>query len=177
MREFEFPAVRRYLRERGRLSAPRETYFAASSRNESDVMKVNLTRALLLSGFLLFTSTAAADDVARGRLLYVHHCASCHGVKGDGRGPVAPELKTAPTDLRFLSLRYGNPLPEDRIASFIDGRADIVAHGPREMPIWGEEVWKYPEGQGPREQVTSRIADLVAYLQSIQETKQHASLR
>jgi len=140
-------------------------------------MKANLTRALLMSGFLLVASTAGAEDVGRGRLLYVHHCASCHGVNGDGRGPVAPQLKTAPTDLRFLALRYGNPLPEDRIASFIDGRADIAAHGPRDMPIWGEQVWKYPEGKGPSWQVTSRIADLVAYLQSIQETKRHASLR
>ena len=37
------------------------------------------------------------------------------------------------------------------------------------MPVWGEEVWKYPKGEGLSSQVTSRIAVLVAYLQSIQE--------
>ena len=140
-------------------------------------MKLNRTFVLLLSGFLLAASTAAADEVARGRVVYLRDCASCHGVKGDGQGPVAAELKTPPTDLRVLSLRYGNPLPEDQIARFIDGRADIAAHGPRDMPVWGEQVWKYPEGKGPSSQVTSRVADLVAYLQSIQERQHHASLR
>src|SRR5271167_1197559 len=77
-------------------------------------MKLNRTLVLLLSGFLLVASTAAADDVARGRVLYLRNCASCHGVKGDGRGPVAPALKAPPSDLRLLSLRYGNPLPEDQ---------------------------------------------------------------
>ena len=140
-------------------------------------MKPNRAVVLLLAGFLLVTSTAAADDVARGRVLYRRNCASCHGVKGDGQGPVAAQLKTPPTDLRLLSMRYGNPLPEDQIARFIDGRADIAAHGPRDMPVWGEQVWKYPEGKGPTAQVTSRVADLVAYLQSIQELQYHASLR
>ena len=140
-------------------------------------MKLSRTLVLLLSGFLLVASTAAADEVARGRVLYLRNCASCHGVKGDGQGPVAAQLKTPPTDLRSLSLRYGNPLPEDQIARFVDGRADIAAHGPRDMPVWGEQVWKYPEGKGPSAQVTSRVADLVAYLQSIQQLQHHASLR
>ncbi len=132
---------------------------------------------LLLFVIPLVASTATAGDVARGRVLYLHNCASCHGVKGDGEGPVAPQLRTPPADLRLLSNRYGNPLPEDQIARFIDGRADIAAHGPRDMPVWGEGVWKYPEGEGPSGQVTSRVADLVAYLQSIQELEHHASLK
>ena len=140
-------------------------------------MKLNRTLVVLLSGFFLVASTTAADEVARGRVLYMRNCASCHGVKGDGQGPVAALLKTPPADLRLLSLRYGNPLPEDQIARFIDGRADVAAHGPRDMPVWGEGVWEYPEGNGPSGQVISRVADLVAYLQSIQELQRHASLR
>lgn len=76
---------------------------------------------LLLAGT---TAIAADDDMAQGRALYLRYCASCHGIKGDGYGPVAPALKTAPADLRLLSHRYGNPLPEDEIARFIDGRAE-----------------------------------------------------
>ena len=140
-------------------------------------MKLNRTLVLLLLVVLLVASTAAAGDVARGRALYLRNCASCHGIKGNGQGPVAAQLKTPPADLRLLSSRYGNPLPEDQIARFIDGRADIAAHGPRDMPVWGEEVWKYPEGKGPSGQVTSRVADLVAYFQSIQELEHHASLK
>lgn len=140
-------------------------------------MRPDRTLALLLLGFLFIASSAAADDVARGRELYLRNCASCHGVKGDGQGPVAPALKTPPADLRLLSHRYGDPLPEDQIARFIDGRADVAAHGPRDMPVWGEQVWKYPEGKGPSGQVTSRVAELVAYLESIQKIQRHASNR
>src|SRR5271167_1267872 len=138
-------------------------------------MKRNRTFVLLLSGFLLAASTAAADEVARGRVLYLRNCASCHGVKGDGQGPVAAQLKTHPADLRLLSTRYGNPLPQDQIARFIDGRADVVAHGPREMPVWGEKVWEFPDGQGNQGQITPRVAALIAYLQSIQQIEHKAS--
>src|SRR5208283_6105234 len=119
-------------------------------------MKLNRIPVLLLSGLLLVASTAAADQVERGRLLYMRNCASCHGVKGDGRGPVAVLLKTPPADLRLLGERYGNPLPEDQIARFIDGRADVKAHGPRDMPVWGDKVWQNPEGQGSPSQVSER---------------------
>ncbi len=139
------------------------------------VMKLNRAHVLLLVGIMLVASTAGADDVTRGRALYLRNCASCHGVNGDGRGPVAPALKTPPADLRLLSRRYGDPLPVDEIARFIDGRADIAAHGPRDMPVWGDQVWQYSHGKGPSSQVTSAVADLVAYLESIQELTHHVS--
>ncbi len=31
----------------------------------------------------------------------------------------------------------GNPLSEDQVARYIDGRAEVKAHGPRGMPVWG----------------------------------------
>lgn len=133
--------------------------------------------ATLFGLFVVTSAVASASDVSQGRSLYLRYCASCHGVKGDGRGPVAPALKTPPSDLRLLSHRYGSPLPEDQIASFIDGRADVVAHGPREMPVWGEQVWQYPEGTRHETQVTPKIANLVAYLQSIQTPQHHASIK
>jgi hypothetical protein len=79
---------------------------------------------------------------------------------------VAPALATPPPNLRQLSERYGNPLPEDQIARFIDGRADVKAHGPREMPVWGMRF--SPEAQGNEQLVKKVIARLVVYLQSIQ---------
>ncbi len=81
---------------------------------------------------------------------------------------MARALSTPPANLRHLVERYGNPLPTDQIARFIDGRADIRAHGPRDMPVWGGSVWQRgPGGQEPG-QVTAALAALVAYLQSIQ---------
>jgi mono/diheme cytochrome c family protein len=120
-------------------------------------------------------SICNADQVSEGRTLYMRNCAACHGIKADGNGPAAPALTTKAPDLRFLSARYGNPLPQDQIARFIDGRADVVAHGPRDMPVWGEKVWEYPEGKGNQHQVTPRIAELIAYLQSIQKAARNAS--
>ena len=92
---------------------------------------------------------------------------------GEGNGPVARDLKTPPTNLRLLSELYGNPLQEDKVARAIDGRAEVEAHGPREMPVWGERF--SDEGHAGERQVRKRIAKLVAYLQSIQTGARSAS--
>lgn len=122
-------------------------------------------------------ATCSADSISEGRKLYLRNCAACHGVNADGNGPAAPALTIKAPDLRTLSARYGNPLPQEQIARFIDGRADVVAHGPRDMPVWGEKVWEYPEGTGNPNQVTPRVAALIEYLQSIQKAGQKASYR
>jgi len=109
---------------------------------------------------------ATADDVAAGKEIYLRYCASCHGVKGDGNGPMASALTTPPTNLRLLSQKYGNPLPEEQIAKFIDGRSDVKAHGPRDMPVWGERFSALSNGN--EAETRARIEKLVAYLQSIQ---------
>jgi mono/diheme cytochrome c family protein len=133
---------------------------------------------IALFGLLLVSpvAIAGADDIAQGRTIYLDYCASCHGFNADGRGPVAPALSTPPANLRLLSERYGNPLPTDQIARFIDGRADVKAHGPRDMPVWGEEAWKTPEAKGSKAEVRDWVGKLVAYLQSIQKLEQQASL-
>jgi mono/diheme cytochrome c family protein len=134
-------------------------------------------RSLLLIVILLLGGAAAvarADDVAQGRALYLQYCAACHGLTGEGNGPVARSLTTPPANLRLLSDRYGNPLPEDQVARFIDGRADVRAHGPRDMPVWGARF--YAE-TGSESMVKDRIAKLVAFLQSLQTGTRHASSR
>jgi len=57
----------------------------------------------------------------------------------------------------------------------MDGRADVQAHGSRDMPVWGEEMWKYPEGQGTPNQVSDSVAEIIGYLQSIQIAGHRAS--
>jgi len=111
-------------------------------------------------------SVARADDVAEGRAMYLEHCASCHGITGDGKGPVARALKTPPTNLRLLSDLYGNPLQDAKVARAIDGRAEVKAHGPRDMPVWGKRFLSADHGDESK--VKERIRKLVAYLQSIQ---------
>jgi Cytochrome C oxidase, cbb3-type, subunit III len=117
---------------------------------------------------------AIADEGTQGKALFMQYCASCHGPNGAGDGPLASSLSTPPANLRLLSLRFGNPLPQDVIARFIDGRSDVKAHGPRDMPVWGERF--YVESYGQEAKVMERIARLVAFLQSIQTGARTASV-
>lgn len=51
-----------------------------------------------------------------GLALYVRHCASCHGEKGDGQGPAAPFLNPRPRDFgeaQFRLVTTANPIPTD----------------------------------------------------------------
>jgi mono/diheme cytochrome c family protein len=117
---------------------------------------------------------AKAEEVTKGKALFMQYCASCHGPNGAGDGPLASSLNTPAANLRLLSLRFGNPLPQDIIARFIDGRAEIKAHGPRDMPVWGERF--YAESNGEEAKIKQRIAKLVVFLQSIQTGARTASV-
>src|ERR1700758_2809872 len=121
----------------------------------------------------LVANVVTADEAGDGKAIYLQYCASCHGTKGDGKGPLASTLTTPPANLRMLSQRFGNPLPEDVIAKFIDGRSDVKAHGPRDMPVWGRRFSSMARGN--QRMVKNAIAKLVAYLQSIQSYVTHAS--
>ena len=63
----------------------------------------------------------------------------------------------------FGALR--EPVARKTIARFIDGRADVRAHGPRDMPVWGKRL--NPGAQGSERLTQDLIAKLVTYLQSI----------
>jgi len=135
---------------------------------------------LLLPGLLLLaltstTADATSSEIRRGHSLYLQYCASCHGLTGEGDGPMARALTTPPANLRRLSERLGNPLPEDRVARYIDGREEVKAHGPRDMPVWGRRF--HDEPGGDEHQAQKRIAELVAFLQSIQTPIRNASLK
>jgi len=72
-----------------------------------------------------------------GKQEYESYCASCHGLKGKGDGGYKPYLTKSPSDLTVLSKKNGGVFPIDRVHWIIDGRQEVGAHGPREMPIWG----------------------------------------
>ncbi len=51
-------------------------------------------------GCLVFTSAAFAHGTHdKGEKLYEEHCASCHGIDGDGNGEAAKGLNPPPADL------------------------------------------------------------------------------
>jgi hypothetical protein len=132
------------------------------------VTKIGSTAIAILA--LAFPGWASdQQSIVRGRQLYVRYCAPCHGKDADGRGPVADDLKMSPSDLRYLSERYGMPLPMGTIARFIDGRQDVAAHGPRDMPVWGRRFYDaWTAHESGEEDLDTQIREIVRYLNAIQ---------
>lgn len=133
------------------------------------------SRSLLawVAAVVLVGSPASAQGpspgAAAGRVLYLSYCASCHGVGGEGNGPVADSLRQPPADLTRLAERYGTPLPRQELAAFIDGRREVAAHGPREMPVWGrrfvDESFDAPNPERVAEEAIQRLLDFLATIQ------------
>jgi mono/diheme cytochrome c family protein len=111
-----------------------------------------------------------SQRVAAGRAEYETYCMACHGIGGDGTGPVAPYMKPPPPDLRKIKARHGGVFPHAKIEAWIDGRDPIASHGTRDMPIWGAAFREETElDQLSETRVRGRIVLLVHYLESIQE--------
>jgi mono/diheme cytochrome c family protein len=100
---------------------------------------------------------------------YQQYCASCHGVFADGNGVVVPVLTQKPTNLRQLTARYGSPLPKQKLVRTIDGSEPILAHGTREMPIWGRRLYEQIPGPMPDSRQRGAILTILDYLESIQD--------
>ncbi len=108
--------------------------------------------------------------------LYRSSCAPCHGVSGDGRGPLAASLKTEVPPLNNLADRYSEIyFPERFLIEVIDGRKNMRSHGEREMPIWGRQFGLLKGTQTSGEAAVAdnaaarqKIEALVDYIRSIQ---------
>jgi mono/diheme cytochrome c family protein len=127
--------------------------------------------AAALFGFLTAGPAAAqsAALVESGREEFQRYCAACHGTEAHGDGPVAASLKKAPPDLTLIASRRGGKFKSVDIASYIDGRFEVAAHGERLMPVWGRILGEpIAEGTTADEVSRGRIDALVSYLNSIQ---------
>ena len=114
-------------------------------------------------------NTSSAESEHPGYTAYRQYCAVCHGLDADGEGPVAPVLKETPSDLRMLSQRYGSPLPVQKLIELIDGRERPIAHGTRDMPVWGKRLLEaMPPSAGSESFKRGMIYSIVGYLESIQ---------
>jgi mono/diheme cytochrome c family protein len=102
----------------------------------------------------------------KGADLFRAYCASCHGADGKGNGPVAPALNSKPADLTTIAERNGGTFPAQRMHTIIAGDEIVIAHGSREMPIWGpifhQVEWDQDLGE-------VRLQNVIKYLQSIQQ--------
>jgi hypothetical protein len=107
------------------------------------------------------------SDEVLGADLYARYCASCHGEIAP-TGAIAGRQPDAP-DLTRLAARFGSPLRRDELASFIDGRRELRAHGTREMPAWGEQLYRgYPETPGTETVRKGTLELIIDFLESQQ---------
>jgi hypothetical protein len=98
-----------------------------------------------------------------------------HGLTGKGDGPIAKSLKRPPPDLTRLSAANQGVFPVSRVYEVIDGTIEIMTHGTRDMPVWGEKYpleLKYPGStlsQGIIDaMVRVRILALIEYISTLQ---------
>jgi cytochrome c oxidase cbb3-type subunit 2 len=92
-----------------------------------------------------------AASLARGRALYLEHCALCHGARGDGRGPRRGSLSRPPAD--FLSPLWRAQADREPVQRAIrDGIAGS------DMPAW-------------RELGQQSVSDLTSYVLSLGEAQ------
>lgn len=109
-----------------------------------------------------------------GKMEYESKCASCHGLKGKGDGPVARSLATRPSDLSKLAATNGSVLPVNSMYAMIVGEKSIPAHGQRDMPVWGTiynreaERHLFETPQDNEAYVRGRILFLIEYINRLQ---------
>jgi mono/diheme cytochrome c family protein len=139
---------------------------------------LQLTLALALVGVALpgvgkQTQTAPNTDKQfppvirslKGTDLFQAYCAPCHGLDARGAGPAAPALKGKVPDLTLLARNNRGQFPTARVRQMILGDIIVVAHGSREMPIWGPI---FHQVERDMDWGDVRMSNLVEYLQSIQ---------
>ena len=133
--------------------------------------------AVLAACLVAAPSFGYAQGADIGKREYLSKCASCHGRDAKGDGPVAAALRQKVPDLTLLAKNNGGVFPFARTYDVIDGREAIAVHGPRDMPVWGNDYWE----QGAdllRENTTpdelnsfarGRIIALIGYVYTLQE--------
>ena len=119
------------------------------------------------------TTAVAADKLDLGKHEYDSNCVACHGNNLKG-GAYVDFLKVTPPDLTLLSKKNGGTFPLERVSNVIDGRQEVKAHGPRDMPIWGRD-YQIKAGEfyadsyyDPEAFIRGRILALIDYLNRMQ---------
>ncbi len=130
----------------------------------------NPTAALLLTTLAAVAAQAQtrpdAAAVAKGAVVYVRYCVSCHGKEARGDGPLAADLRVKVPDMTTLSSRSGGSFPEERVRRIIESGEVLRGHGTPDMPAWGDAFRKTEgtDAHTPQE----AIRNLTQYLRSLQ---------
>jgi mono/diheme cytochrome c family protein len=104
-----------------------------------------MTRALAVTALLLSATLACADPpprtpalVDQGRASFNVYCAACHGVSGEGNGPVAFAVRPRPRNLRKDRLVQGDSV-EQLFATITRGLPSGTMASYAQLPV--DERW------------------------------------
>lgn len=136
---------------------------------------IAVTGCLALTVGLAFAPASGIGEQAgspaytvSGSNTYRTYCASCHGEKGQGDGPLAENLRFHPADLTGLARRNGGEYPAETIRRIVDGRDPVEGRGGPDMPIWGD-AFKNAETGFDEAQVRQKVAAVVDHVERLQE--------
>ena len=137
-------------------------------------MQLRLAAIASLSCALLSACTegsiAEPDNVREGQRVYAKECAACHGARGEGAGPASLGLDVVPPDLTGLQQRNDGYFPREFVRRFVMGRLekdDPASPMPDFSSVGLRHV--YPEGGADGEVLETDFANLLDYLEAIQE--------
>ncbi len=136
--------------------------------------KVVIVFILLLLAICVFAQTkpqvqnvpAKYTSAASGKEMFNAYCASCHGTTGKGDGPAAPAMKSGVPDLTMLSKSHGGTFPAMSVTQGIVGDTRVVAHGSKEMPVWGPVFSRM--SQQSQGEIQQRLHNLTTYIETLQ---------
>jgi len=112
-------------------------------------------------------TTSSERNSIEGAKIFHYHCAACHGADGRGHGPASVALKHPVPDLTLISQRSGGKFPYQRVKEIIEGKEPgLLAHGDREMPIWGPI---FHEVESDQDWGEVRLDAITKYMEAIQQ--------
>lgn len=80
---------------------------------------------------------ASGADLEKGKQIFMTYCATCHGEKGDGQGPVGKALTPPPRDFTKGDFKYGSA-DQDLFDTMTNGAA--AKGGSPLMAPWGAVI-------------------------------------
>ena len=112
-------------------------------------------------------TTLPARNPIEGAKIFRYYCAACHGSDAHGHGPASLALKHGVPDLTLISQKNGGKFPYKRVKEIIEGKEPgPLAHGDREMPIWGPI---FHEVEADQDWGEVRLDAITKYIESIQQ--------
>lgn len=125
-----------------------------------------LFMGLLLDAQNIKKANIEPTPVGAGDGMFKEYCAVCHGTAGKGDGPAASALRKRPADLTQLARKNNGKFPELHVMNFITGEEAVIAHGSRDMPMWGQLFRSLSPSNNTVAKI--RVNVLVDYIKSFQ---------